>query len=123
MSLAIFFQDFGLADRIASIATVMVAYTQFLTIVRAELPPTPKITFIELLVDTSIFINLLCLIESVSMRKSDEQKFEINAFLLFAIMFQFVYIFIIIGLIISYYAFWKPSYNVPVGVNWILKPF
>ena len=46
VSLAIFFQDFALADRIASIATVMVAYTSYLTVVRQEIPPTPNITFI-----------------------------------------------------------------------------
>ena len=34
VSLAIFFQDFGLGDRIASIATVMIAYTQFFVIIR-----------------------------------------------------------------------------------------
>lgn len=34
VSLVIFFQEYDIADRIASIATVMVAYFQFLGIVR-----------------------------------------------------------------------------------------
>ena len=68
ISLAIFLQDFGLADRIASIATVMVAYTQFFTIIRNELPPTSQFTMMEGLINFSILINIICLIESVIMR-------------------------------------------------------
>ena len=65
VSLAVFFQDWGLADRIASIATLMVAYTAFMGVIRQELPPSSSITFIEILVYGSITMNIICLIESV----------------------------------------------------------
>ena len=125
VSLEIFLQDFGLADRIAPIATVMVAYTQFLTIVRDELPPTPKITFMEVLIEASIMINIFCLIESVSLRADEESthEFEVNAFFLVALLFQVLFMFIVVGLIISYYVLWKPEYNIRPGVDWLLDPF
>ena len=122
VSLAIFFQDFELSNRISSIATIMVAYTQFLSIVRGELPPTPKITFIEVLINASIIINIFCLIESVSMRES-KNEFQVTAFFIIALIFQLFYMFIVVGLIICYYTLWKPSYDINSGVDWLLNPF
>ena len=50
MNLGIFFQDNGFADRLATIATVMLAYMAFMPVVRSQLPPNPSITFIEILI-------------------------------------------------------------------------
>lgn len=50
ISLGIFFQSNELADRIASIATVMIAHIAFMPVIRGQLPPSPRIAFIEILV-------------------------------------------------------------------------
>ena len=46
IGLAVFFQSNELADRLATIATVMLTYLAFMPVVRGELPPKPTITFI-----------------------------------------------------------------------------
>ena len=122
VSLAIFFQDFGLGDRIASIATVMIAYTQFFVIIRQQLPKTHKITFMETLINTSIIINIFCLIESVLKRGSGDE-FELTAFFMIAFIFQILFVLIVIGLMMIHQFVWKPSYNVHSGVDWLLEPF
>lgn len=48
-SLVIFFQDFALADRVASIATILLAFIAFMPVIREQIPPNPKLTFIEIL--------------------------------------------------------------------------
>ena len=46
ISLGIYFQDNTLAERVASIATVMIAYVALLPVVRGQLPPHPRVTFV-----------------------------------------------------------------------------
>ena len=79
----------------------------------------------EVLIEASILINIFCLIESVSLRAGEDsnQEFEINAFFLIALLFQVLFMFIVVGLIIAYYVIWKPSYNIRAGVDWLLDPF
>ena len=120
--MAIFFQDFGLADRIASIATVMVAYTSYLPVVRQAIPPTPNITFIEVLIYTSIVINIFCLVEGGSLQGS-EKEFQLTSFFLVALMFQVLFLFIVVGLILVHYIKWMPSYNIKSGIDILLNPF
>lgn len=55
INLAIYFQANELTGKIASIATLMVAYTAFLPTVRQLLPNTPQITAMDL-----ILVVLLC---------------------------------------------------------------
>lgn len=71
ITLAIFFQDFGFAGRIASIATLMVAYSAFLPTVRESLPPSPNMTMFDVILYSLIFTSLLCLIRSWIDRERD----------------------------------------------------
>lgn len=46
INLAIFFQDNNLADRIASIAALMIAFVALIPTIRAQIPPNPHIVFV-----------------------------------------------------------------------------
>lgn len=46
LNLAIFFQDNGLGNRIAEIATLMIAFVALIPTIRDQIPPNPSITFI-----------------------------------------------------------------------------
>ena len=46
INLGIFFQSPDLADRIASIATMMIAFVALIPIIREQVPPNPKLTII-----------------------------------------------------------------------------
>ena len=50
MSLLLFFTKPVLIDRIGSISTLMLTYVAFMPTIRSALPPTPKVTFIEILI-------------------------------------------------------------------------
>ena len=65
LNLGIYFQEYALAERIASIATVMIAYVSLLPVIRGQLPETPRMTFVEFLVYLQMLIGFFCLIESM----------------------------------------------------------
>ena len=46
INLGIFFQDNNLADRIASIAALMIAFVALIPTIRHEIPPSPQVTFV-----------------------------------------------------------------------------
>ena len=68
INLGIYFQDGGLSDRIASIAGVMIAFIALIPLIRSEIPPNPKVVFVEYLVYLEILASLLCLIDSLNVR-------------------------------------------------------
>lgn len=71
INLAIFFQNNDLADRIASIATLMIAIVALIPTIRDELPPNPTIVFVEILVYLVTFTSFLTLIHSMTIRDED----------------------------------------------------
>lgn len=76
INLGIFFQDNGLADRIASIAALMIAFVALIPSIRAQIPPNPKIVFVEILVYFDASTTLLALIHSIDVRNDSE--FDLN---------------------------------------------
>jgi hypothetical protein len=64
INLCIFFQNYNLAERIASIATLMVAYTAFLPTIRESIPPSPSITLVDIILYSLISTCFLCLLRS-----------------------------------------------------------
>lgn len=71
INLGIFFQDNNLADRIASVATLMIAFVALIPTIREQIPPSPHIVFIEYLVYLETFTSLLALIDSLNVMSYD----------------------------------------------------
>ena len=118
ISLGIFFQERTLADRIASIATVMIAHVAFMPVIRGQLPPSPKLTFTEILVYMEISITLFCLIESIANRGvTSEFEWNLNGLFMVSFIIQCLETAVIILLIIIYYCCWFPSYNLKPGME------
>jgi len=78
INLAIFFQEQSLANRISSIVMLLLAYTTFLPIVRNRIPPSPKITLIQLLLYAVMLSSTLCLLRSFLNRNipSDDYNWQ-----------------------------------------------
>ncbi len=72
INLSIFFQDTTLGDRIGSISAIMIAYIALIPTVRSNIPPSPRIVFIDILVYAESFTSLFVLIDSVSVRNFGE---------------------------------------------------
>ena len=60
IGLGIFFQDTGLADRLGSLAGLMIGYVALLPNIREQLPPSPNITLVEIFVYLQIMMTTLC---------------------------------------------------------------
>jgi hypothetical protein len=64
LSLAIFFQQNDLSNRIGSIATMVLGYIALIPSVKEQLPPSSRITVIEIVIYISTLCCLFSLIES-----------------------------------------------------------
>ena len=131
IGLAVFFQSSEFADRLATIATVMLAYLAFMPVVRDQLPPNPSITFIEILIYLLIGGTFLCLIESFLVRDLDcenliDEHCEFdrpgNVALWIALFIQCASIVCVIVLVIRHYCFSLPKYNIIHGLEILFDP-
>ncbi len=68
INLGIFNQDRVLGGRIENLAALMLAFISVFPVIRNEIPPNPKITYMEILIYLLTGTDLLCLIESVLIR-------------------------------------------------------
>lgn len=68
INLGIFFQDSSLPERIAAIGGVMIAFIALIPTIRSQIPPNPKVMFVQILVYIQIFASFLCLINSLQIR-------------------------------------------------------
>lgn len=65
INLLIFFQDPTLADRLAIISTLTLAFIAFVPTINEKIPQTPYIKLVEILVYTLALATVLCMIDSV----------------------------------------------------------
>lgn len=113
INLGIFFQDENLADRIASIAALMIAFVALIPTIREQIPPNPKIVFIEILVYMETLTSLFALIHSLDVRKIegfDLIWYESGLFMV-SFVITIITIILVVVLMIAHYFFWEPSYN------------
>lgn len=57
-----------MADRVASIASLMIAFVALIPTIRAQIPPNPNIVFVEYLVYSETLTSLFALIHSIDVR-------------------------------------------------------
>lgn len=113
INLGIFFQDENLADRIASIAALMIAFVALIPTIREQIPPNPKIVFIEILVYMETLTSLFALIHSLDVRKIemfDLIWYESGLFMV-SFVITIVTVVLVVALMVAHYFFWEPSYN------------
>lgn len=65
LNFGILFQDPGLSDRIAAVATLVLAFAALIPTIRDQIPPNPSITFIEILVYFQTVPTLLAILHSL----------------------------------------------------------
>jgi hypothetical protein len=73
LNLGIFFQPEGLSDRIAAIASLALAFIAFIPTIRGQIPPSPNIVFVEILVYLVAGTSLLALGQSLQINQ--QKKF------------------------------------------------
>lgn len=112
INLGIFFQDSFLADRINSIAGLMIAFVALIPTIRDQLPPTPQLTFIEILVYIESFTSMLALIHSLDIRGVSNYNliWYNDGLFLVSFILTIITMLVITGLTVLYYFKWLPSY-------------
>lgn len=69
INLAVFFTSPGLGDRVSTLAVLMIAFVAVVPGIREKLPSYPTLTIIEVLVYLEQLTVILCLINSLRVRK------------------------------------------------------
>lgn len=67
-----------LAKRIASGCSLMIAYVALVPMIRSNLPPTPSVTLIEILIYSSTIPNFLAIISNLTIDFTDYNDFFAN---------------------------------------------
>lgn len=75
LTLGIFFQDIGLANRIGSLTGLQIAFVALIPVIRSQLPQSPQVTVVEILVYCEIFTGILLFIESIQVRNMKSYSF------------------------------------------------
>jgi hypothetical protein len=70
INMSIFYQYEVLADRLANIATLMIAIVGMISIVREEIPPGPLITLTEIIVLLESLACMMCLLSSLIIKNT-----------------------------------------------------
>jgi hypothetical protein len=65
LNFGILFQDKSLNDRIAAIATLVLAFAALVPTIRSQIPPNPTITLVEMLVYLQTLPTILAIIQSL----------------------------------------------------------
>ena len=119
LNFGILFQDNSLSDRIAAIATLVLAFAALIPTIRSQIPPNPRITLIEILVYLQTLPTLLAIIQSLDVYDlfppGSDQSFEYdwvnNGFFWVAFIVSVVTFMIILVMVILHYCKWYPEYN------------
>ena len=117
INLGIFYQKPDLHKRIISISALMVSLVALVPTIRQQIPPTPQITFVEILVFLESLTTLFALFDSLSLGYEDVKTFHLSGSHL-ALFIVSVIITVLVNLIVviflaCYKLKWKPSYTVP----------
>jgi hypothetical protein len=114
LTLFTFVQGPDFNDKIGNIATLMIVYVGLVPVINDSLPPTTKITLIDLVVYCQLLINVLCLVRGYQIRNFGVDEF--NAYRIWSdgYFISSVIIAIITGivllLLIVYYCVMKNNY-------------
>jgi len=114
INLAIFFQDTSMGNRVGSISAIMIAFVALIPTIRENIPPNPRIVFIEILVYLNSLTSLFVLIDSISVRNlGSDYEFQWNESGLFlvSVLITIISVLLIIAMMIAHYAYWIRTYK------------
>ena len=114
LSLAIFFQQNDLSNRIGSIATMVLGYIALIPSIKEQLPPSSRITVIEIVIYISTLCCLFSLVESFLIDDDKGYQFiwwENKLFLLCLFTHMGIFLFVSV-LMLLHKLVWEPSYNI-----------
>lgn len=102
-----------MGDRVGSISGIMIAFVALIPTIRENIPPSPRIVFIEILVYLNTLTSVFVLVDSLIVRDLGDYQFqwrESGLFLVSAIITVLSFLIIIVMMFLHYFV-WKKSYK------------
>ena len=110
INIFVFFQQNVMADKMATIATVALAYVAFIPTINATVPNTPEIKLIDILIYMNILTTILTMIDSViTLRTKDASyvfQWQTNGWFWATVAIDLFSVIIIIILFILHKTLW-----------------
>lgn len=111
INLLIFFQDRSLSGRIAAIATLTLAFIAFIPTINEQIPQTPNIKLVEILIYIETIASILCLIQSLLYKdETADYVWQEDGFFIVALVLNLLTVFIVFLLFIIHKCFWETVY-------------
>lgn len=113
INLGIFYQDTGLADRINSLAGLMLAFVALIPVIRDQLPPSPDITLVEVIVYVQTLTTIFCFAESIRVRSDSSFSFDwaSDGFFIASVIILLLEVAVILFLVLKYFLRDRFRYN------------
>lgn len=103
-----------MGDRVGSISGIMIAFVALIPTIRENIPPSPRIVFIEILVYLNTLTSVFVLVDSLIVRElGNDYQFqwrESGLFLVSAIITVLSFLIIVVMMFLHYFV-WKKSYK------------
>ena len=113
LSQAIFFQPNDLTSRLGSIATMVLGYVSLISSVKGQLPPSSRLTIIQIVIYVQTLCCLLSLIESLLINSAADYEFhwyKNPLFLICSVITGGLFLFMM-GMMVTHKIVWEPRYN------------
>lgn len=114
INLTIFFQDNRLADKIAVIATITLAFIAFLPTINEKIPQTSSIKLVEILIYLETGATLLTLMDALDVRFYDNLSYNItwyqNGYFIMALLMNIATFLIVLVLFVVHKVWWEKVY-------------
>ena len=116
INLAVYYQDSNvLSEKIASIATVTLAFVAFLPTINDRIPQTSMVKLVEIIVYLQIGTTFLTLIDALEKRKLDPAHYETvwssNPYFMITLLINLICFIIVIALLILHKVWWEKVYT------------
>ena len=117
ITLLIFFQDTTLSGRIASIATLTLAFIAFIPTINSQIPQTPYVKLIEILIYLETLTTILCLIDSLNISFKNDPNYVFvwneDGWFITALIVNLISVFSVFLLFVLHKLYWESAYKAP----------
>ena len=124
LSLGVFFQQNDFTGRSIAIFMLLTSYVSMIPGIRASIPPTPSLIFIEIIVYLQTICIILIFSQSLWIRDIQDYEFiwtEEPCFQI-VLIYTVVNFLIIVGLCLTHKIYWERNYNkLPEGTEELIE--
>jgi hypothetical protein len=114
INIIVYFQANNLAEKLAIIATITLAFIAFIPTINETVPSTPEIKLIDILIYLEVLTTILTIIDSLITARIETVDFvfdySVNGWFIATVIINLIVVAIVIVLFAIHKFYWEPTY-------------